>query len=129
MCLSNEVTKSFITVSLIRETQFDNRGRQVIYFTQGSFLSVCSVADFNIHNLDKCIPDSASCIARHTGLDVAGFTYRKPYADWTFQQWTAEICRHNVVVISPWLFQNWLTSAPENSVREFFFEVSHLKDC
>ncbi|THD22021.1 Dicer-1 [Fasciola hepatica] len=105
MCLSNEVTKNFIIVSLIRETQYDNKGRQVIYFTQ-----------------DKFIPDSASCIARHTGLDIADFTYRKPYIDWMFPQWIMEICRHDVIVISPWLFMNWLTFVSDNVVREFFSE-------
>ncbi|KAF6777940.1 hypothetical protein AHF37_02085 [Paragonimus kellicotti] len=102
ICLSNELTRNFIVLNLIREMQYDQRNKHVLYFT------------YDVH-----VPEAAQFLARHTGLVVGHFCYQKPYTDWRFSEWEKELRRHPVTVLSPWLLFSIITPTSTSDFMDF----------
>ncbi|TGZ70827.1 hypothetical protein CRM22_002980 [Opisthorchis felineus] len=109
ICLSNELTKSFITLSLIREMGYDHLGKRALYFTQ-----------------EKNILETAHCLARHTGLSVVHFQYKQPFIGWRFSDWTKELSRHHVTIMSPWLIPCVLFDASPDEFQVFLLDNFYL---
>ncbi|KAA3677398.1 uncharacterized protein DEA37_0012180 [Paragonimus westermani] len=111
ICLSNELTRNFIVLNLIREMQYDQRNKHVLYFTH-----------------DVHVPEAAQFLARHTGLVVGQFSYQKPYTDWRFLEWEKELLKHPVTVLSPWLLLNIITPASTSDFMGFVHSVRVQSD-
>ncbi|OON21194.1 RNase3 domain protein [Opisthorchis viverrini] len=109
ICLSNELTKSFITLSLIREMGYDHLGKRALYITQ-----------------EKNILETAHCLARHTGLSVVHFQHKQPFIGWRFCDWTNELSRHHVTVMSPWLIPCVLSDTSPDEFQVFLLENFYL---
>ncbi|KER29170.1 hypothetical protein T265_13440, partial [Opisthorchis viverrini] len=110
ICLSNELTKSFITLSLIREMGYDHLGKRALYITQ-----------------EKNILETAHCLARHTGLSVVHFQHKQPFIGWRFCDWTNELSRHHVTVMSPWLIPCVLSDTSPDEFQVFLLEFKIKK--